>query len=159
MKILQNLQQQLGTEFPNLNRTLIKAVVWFVSGGMDNETFEHKRERLLSDMEFSDENEENEFIYDILLTTGREVCESQPLLDRLKSAIQQSATQIKQKKLAEHSASSKFQASAAALNAGSSSSALFDENKRRGKRHQVEESSGQARKKTVQTPGAPKRHN
>lgn len=152
MKILQKIQKQLSEEFPDISPTLIKSVIWFISGGMNHETFAEKSARLLSGIELSNEDEEHEFIYNILLNSGRDACQSQALLNHFKSALQQSTAQVKQKKSVTESSVSGFQSSVAALNADSGSSALFDGKK--GKRHLADESIDLARKKTAQTTSA-----
>ncbi len=141
MTMLTKLHKQLRQEFPDISPALTKAVIWFVSGGMNHETFEDKCARLLSvsETEFSNKNEEDEFIYDVLLASARNSCRTQELLNHFKLAIQQSTAQVKQKKLAKEQPISGFQSSLSVLTSDRGSPALFDSKK--GKRHRELEST------------------
>ena len=96
MQIKLLLKQELGKEYPELSRNVIRAVVWHITGGV-GETFEQVYNSIVEDAEISAMPPElkDKVVYKTLLVFGRECCQNSALIQKFRDTIIQIRLEIK----------------------------------------------------------------
>lgn len=148
--MLKKLYKQLRQEYPKIPPDLTTAVVEFVSGGAREETFAQFCKRMLKKIEFDTQEEREDYIYRILIKTGRETCKNIGLLEILKTAISEAISEVRQERV-ERKQAALSSPSSLTLTAERTSHKMFDAtNKKR--RLPVEEHEHAVTKKASQSP-------
>ena len=101
MGLRRKLRKQLAIEFNKIRPDIIDVVVWFISGGMENETIEQVIERILGEDNdiIRDLEDREEIVYRVLLESGREVCRDREHISYFREKISESIEEVKTKRL------------------------------------------------------------
>lgn len=147
--MLKKLYKQLRQEYPKISPDLTTAVVEFVSGGARDETFAQFCKRMLKKTEFDTQEERDDYIYRILIKTGRETCKNLGLLEIFKTAISEAVSEVRQERV-ERKQAALSSPSSLALTADRNSHRMFEATNKKRKLH-VEENEHATTKKASQS--------
>lgn len=96
--LMQKLKHTLQSEFPRINPVLIQASIRLFSGGLYDQSFDEFYQSQTQDLDLHTKEEKDDYIFKVVLDSARTLCRKPATLDRLKSLVDETVTEVKQER-------------------------------------------------------------